>query len=153
MIVHVFVHIMYHNEYILYSHNNTNVNNSVKKNVNFIYSFQNEGSSPSCIALSFDEFGSISCQSIWFFRLFYSFHTFWDFQVFQPEYHWRDLISRNVHVVHQNWYPISFTNKWKYHKLWHTNEKCQAAIMSLQRINKVQIWLTRQLYQKTGFFW
>jgi hypothetical protein len=32
-----------------------------------------------------------------------------DFQLFQPEYHWRDLSSRNAHLVHQNWYRISFT--------------------------------------------
>jgi hypothetical protein len=31
-----------------------------------------------------------------------------DFQLFRPEYHWRDLSSRNAHLVHQNWYRISF---------------------------------------------
>jgi hypothetical protein len=36
-----------------------------------------------------------------------------DFQHFQPEYHWWDLSSRNAHLVHQNWYGISFT--WKRH--------------------------------------
>jgi hypothetical protein len=46
-----------------------------------------------------------------FFRLFYSFHNFSDFQIFRPEYHWRDLISRNAHLVHQNWYRISFICK------------------------------------------
>jgi hypothetical protein len=46
---------------------------TVRKKVHFINSSQNEGLSPSCIAL-FDGFGSISMQSIWFFRLFYNFH-------------------------------------------------------------------------------
>jgi hypothetical protein len=67
----------------------------------------------SCIALSFDVFGSIpwDSTSIWFFRLYCSFHNFSDFQLFRPEYHWRDLISPNVHLVNQNWYRISFTFK------------------------------------------
>jgi hypothetical protein len=47
--------------------------------------------------------------TVCFFRLFYSFHNFLDFQLFRPKYHWRDLISRNAHLVHQNWYRISFT--------------------------------------------
>jgi hypothetical protein len=33
-----------------------------------------------------------------------------DFQLFRPKYHWRDLSSRNAHLVHQNWYRISFTS-------------------------------------------
>jgi hypothetical protein len=28
---------------------------------------------------------------------------------FRPEHHWSDLRNRNAHLVHQNWYPISFT--------------------------------------------
>jgi hypothetical protein len=46
-----------------------------------------------------------------FFYLFlYTFHnSFRDFQLFRPEYHWRDLSSRNPHLVHQNWYRTSFT--------------------------------------------
>jgi hypothetical protein len=36
------------------------MNKTVKKKVNFINSSQNERLSPSSIALSFDEFGSIS---------------------------------------------------------------------------------------------
>jgi hypothetical protein len=31
------------------------------------------------------------------------------FQFFRPEHHWRDFIGRNAHLVHQNWYRISFT--------------------------------------------
>jgi hypothetical protein len=38
---------------------NMNMNNSVKKKVNFINSSQNKGLSPSFIALSFDGLGSI----------------------------------------------------------------------------------------------
>jgi hypothetical protein len=53
---------------------------TVKKKSEFINSSQNERLSPSCIALSillsFDGFGSISWQSICFFRLLYSFHIF-----------------------------------------------------------------------------
>jgi hypothetical protein len=47
-----------------------------KEESKFINSSQNEGLSPSCIALSFDGFGSISWLSIWFFRPLYSFHIF-----------------------------------------------------------------------------
>jgi hypothetical protein len=32
-----------------------------------------------------------------------------DFQLFRPDRHWRDLISRNAHLVHQNWHRMSFT--------------------------------------------
>jgi hypothetical protein len=39
--------------------------------------------------------------------LFHSFHIFFpDFQLFQPEHHWKDLISRNAHLVHQSLYRI-----------------------------------------------
>jgi hypothetical protein len=37
------------------------------------------------------------------------FHIFSDFQLFRPEHHWRDLSSRNAHLVHQNWWRIYFT--------------------------------------------
>jgi hypothetical protein len=78
----------------------------VKKKANFYNSSQSEELSPSCIALSLDRCGSISWHNIWFFRLFYSFHNFLsDFQLFWPEYHWRDLSS----LVHQNWCRIRFT--------------------------------------------
>jgi hypothetical protein len=72
----------------------------------------NEGLSPSCTALSFDGFGSISWHSIWFLAFFFlQLHNFIfsDFQLFRPEYHWRDFINRNAHLVHQNLYRISFT--------------------------------------------
>jgi hypothetical protein len=39
----------------------------------------------------------------------YPAHLFSDFQLFRPDHHWRDLISRNAHLVHQNWYCIGFT--------------------------------------------
>jgi hypothetical protein len=45
-------------------------------------------------------------------RLFQFSHFFSDFQLFRPEHHWRDLSSRNVHLVHQNCYRISFTSDW-----------------------------------------
>jgi hypothetical protein len=62
-------------------------------------SSQNEGLSPSCIALSFDGFGSISWHSICFFGS-YTVFTFFplDFQRFWREYHLRDLSSRNAHL-------------------------------------------------------
>jgi hypothetical protein len=67
-----------------------------------------EGLSPSYIALSFDGFGSISWHSICFSALL-QFSQFFslDFQLFWPEYYWRDLIGRNVHLVHQTWCCIS----------------------------------------------
>jgi hypothetical protein len=34
-------------------------------------------------------------------RLFQFSHFFPDFQPFRPEHHWRDLSSRNAHLVHQ----------------------------------------------------
>jgi hypothetical protein len=71
---------------VLYLVKHTNMNKTVKKKVNFINSSQNEELSPSCIALSFDGFGSISWHSIWFFRLLYSVHNFFfDFQLFLLE--------------------------------------------------------------------
>jgi hypothetical protein len=36
-------------------------------------------------------------------------HYFGLSSFFRPEYHWRYLSSRNAHLVHQNWYRISFT--------------------------------------------
>jgi hypothetical protein len=83
------------------------MNSTVKKKVNFIHSTQNEGLSPSCIALSFDGFGSISWHSIWVLSALSYFFS--GFPTFRHEHHWRDFISRNVHLVHQNWYRISFT--------------------------------------------
>jgi hypothetical protein len=62
-----------------------------------------------CIALFFDGFGSISWHSICFFRLLHSFHNFF-FRIsnfFDPST--TEESSRNVHLVHQNWYRISFT--------------------------------------------
>jgi hypothetical protein len=67
-------------EYLL---KNLKMNKTVKEKVNFMNSSQNEGSSPSCIALSFDGFGSMSWHSVWFSRLFYSFHNlFFGFPIF-----------------------------------------------------------------------
>jgi hypothetical protein len=38
--------------------------------------------------------------------------AFPDFQIFRHEYYWRDLIGRNAHLVHGNWYHISFPCCW-----------------------------------------
>jgi hypothetical protein len=46
------------------------MNKTVKKKVNFINSSENEELSPSCIAQSFDGFGSILWHSMWFFGSF-----------------------------------------------------------------------------------
>jgi hypothetical protein len=49
--------------------------------------------------------------------LVFSAHTqlshffFPDSQLFRPDYHWRNLSSRNAHLVHQNCYRISFTSQ------------------------------------------
>jgi hypothetical protein len=53
--------------------------------------------------------GKYELVDCFFFRLFYSCHNFSDFQLFWPEYRWSVLSSRNAHLVHQNWYRISFT--------------------------------------------
>jgi hypothetical protein len=54
------------------------------KKVNFINLSENEGLSPSGIALSFDGFGSISWHSVLIFirRLFHSLHFFFGFPTF-----------------------------------------------------------------------
>jgi hypothetical protein len=48
--------------------------------------------------------------SLVFIRRLFQFSLFFppDFQLFRPEHHWGDLSSRNVHLVHQNCYRISF---------------------------------------------
>jgi hypothetical protein len=73
-----------------------------------INSSQIEGSPPSYTALSFYGFGSISRHSVVCFPDLYS-HNISDFPIFRPEYYWRDIIFRNPHLVHQNWYRINFT--------------------------------------------
>jgi hypothetical protein len=45
------------------------------------------------------------------FSALLQFLQFFGIPTFRPEYHWRDLISRNAHLVHQNWYRISFIFK------------------------------------------
>jgi hypothetical protein len=80
-------------------------------NITFINSSQNEELSSSCIALSFDRFHSISWHSVWFFQIFHNSHIYSHFQFFRLEYHCQDWISRNAHLVHQNWYRISYALK------------------------------------------
>ena len=47
--------------------------------------------------------------SIFFFSSFTVFAIYFSaFQLFRPEYHWRDLTSRNEHLVHQDWCRIGF---------------------------------------------
>jgi hypothetical protein len=47
---------------------------------------------------------------VFFPGFLHSFHNFFSriSNFFRPEYHWRDLSSRNAHLVHQDWYRISF---------------------------------------------
>jgi hypothetical protein len=75
-----------------------------RKNVNFVNSSQNEGLSPSGIALSFDGFVSISWHPVWFSSdSSFNFLIFvLGFQLFWPEHHWRDFSCWNAHLVHQN---------------------------------------------------
>jgi hypothetical protein len=47
-------------------------------------------------------------QAIYFLSWFFICLAVW-MERFWPKYHWRVLSSRNVHLVHQNWYRISFT--------------------------------------------
>jgi hypothetical protein len=93
---------------------------SLSRKLSFINSFQNEGLSPSCIALSFDDFCSIPRRSVWlFFLSLYSCNISY-FQTFLSEDHLRDLICRNAHLVHQNLYCMNFTVYvwYSYHKFW-----------------------------------
>jgi hypothetical protein len=54
-----------------------NMNCTVKRKLHFLNSSQNKGLSPSCIALSFDGFGSISWHCLGFFSgSFTAFHIF-----------------------------------------------------------------------------
>jgi hypothetical protein len=46
------------------------------------------------------------CFWVGFFFGSYSFNINSDFQLFQPEYHRRDIICRNAHLVHQHLYHI-----------------------------------------------
>jgi hypothetical protein len=67
----------------------------------------------------------ITCNS----NVFYSLLSFCElhltpfhdtiFVFFWPEYHWRDLSSWNAHLVHQNWYCISFTYNALLKKTWY----------------------------------
>jgi hypothetical protein len=45
--------------------------------------------------------------------------TFFWFQLFRPEHHWRDFL--NAHLVHQNWYRISFILQLNSHKIFKCN--------------------------------
>jgi hypothetical protein len=99
------------------------------------YTFLSKGSiisiMPTHVALSFDEFRSISWHSMFFGSYTVFTICFSNFLLFWPEYHWRDLSSRNVHLMHQHWFRISFTykhicynghqNSW--YLTWNDNEK------------------------------
>jgi hypothetical protein len=52
---------------------------------------------------------SFMAQYLFFSALLVFTICFSDFQLCRPKYHGRDFISRNAHLVHQNWYRISFT--------------------------------------------
>jgi hypothetical protein len=75
-------------------------------------SSQNKGLSPSCIALSFDglwlNFMAQYLLGFFFPALIQFLHFFFGFPTFSA---WRDLSSQIAHLVHQNWYRISFTFK------------------------------------------
>jgi hypothetical protein len=67
---------------------NTNMNWTVKEKVNFVNSSQNKGLFPSCMALSFDGFGSISWHSVWFksdgsfsFHIFFRISNFFHLKI------------------------------------------------------------------------
>jgi hypothetical protein len=47
--------------------------------------------------------------SIGFYWHLHRFYFFWISIFFLLEHHWRELISRNFHLVYQNWYRITFT--------------------------------------------
>jgi hypothetical protein len=55
-------------------------------------------------------------DSIWFFRLFYRFYNFSDFNFFGLSTTDETLlVEMRIHLVHQNWYRISFTqNNWSF---------------------------------------
>jgi hypothetical protein len=77
------------------------MNKIVKEKVKFIYSPQNEGLSPSCIAQSFDGLAQFHGTVFGFFGSLQNCFRIFNF--------FSDLSSRNAHLVHQNWYRISFT--------------------------------------------
>jgi hypothetical protein len=53
----------------------------------------------------------LNFMALWFFSSLLQFSGIFstDFQLFRSEHHWRDFIIRNAHLVHQNWYRVSFT--------------------------------------------
>jgi hypothetical protein len=112
------------------------MNWTVKEKVNFINSSQNEGLSPSCIALSFGGFGSISGHFAYVLTVFTIIS---DFILFRSDHHWRDFISRNAHLVHQNGYRVSFTLKevWTFRYL-STNTKIRLFNTNVKSIS--QYW-------------
>jgi hypothetical protein len=63
---------------------------------------------------------------------FHGSHSFYDIfftdvQPLRPEHHWRDLICQNTHLVHQNWYLISFACVYVKHiwKSWSWTKTCR----------------------------
>jgi hypothetical protein len=64
-----------------HSYQYTNTNSTVKRNANFINSSQNDELFPSCIALSFDGFGSISWYAVCFSALL-RFHNLFGIPTF-----------------------------------------------------------------------
>jgi hypothetical protein len=80
------------------------MNNSVKEKYFFSNSSQNKGLSPSCIALSFNGFGSISWHSIWFF--FGSYTVFTTFYGFPTLYFPDDFPGSKLHVYKDLSYVI-----------------------------------------------
>jgi hypothetical protein len=72
---------------------------------------------------------------------------FSDFQLFRPEYHWRDLSSRNAHLVHQKWYHISFTSfEWYVLGLWYFTRVMNEPPMSPNRFDLVTSTLMFDLH-------
>jgi hypothetical protein len=72
---------------------------------------------------------------------------------FRPEHHQRELISRNVHLVHQNWYRISLT----WICCWVTsNERIFACIVGYSPWfwnSKAEAYISNNISKPRKLFW
>jgi hypothetical protein len=84
---------------------------------------------------TFDGFHSISRHS--FFRVF-TVITFRISKFSWPEHHWIDVICRNAHLVHQDWYSMKFT---AHSVLLKTNSTLTVDLVSRQIAEKLLRWL------------
>jgi hypothetical protein len=130
------------------------MNWTVKKKVNFVNSSQNEGLSPSGIALSFDGFGSISWHSVWFlsdssfsFHIFPRISNFFDLSITEETWLVEMIKIVNVLVLHYNWQsmsPCRVPDCWRFeYSSWECHNWYRPEIVERNLIQNYQpMWLS-----------